>query len=158
MQQLYKSFRFQQPSTAIDKNLWFQCGFRPTVVRGYAMDSAGQDFIAVRDLTADGEVCVRANNSTAKDENNTSDGISFDDQGFSMISGSTLLNRNSAMFFIEAFGDLDERGVVTMSNDIPHRAEEPYGEGAQYDANINADGSGTASKIFSEVGIYKTEA
>lgn len=155
MKQLYRAFRVQQLATKVDQPLFFHCGFTPLVVKGYSMDSGGRDFIAVRGLTADGEVVVRANDGTAKDEDDSNNGISFEEQGFSMKSHTLILDRNSGLFFVEAYGDLVEGDVVTVSADLPTRDDDPYGEGKQYTPNINPDLSGSYNPEFSDAGIYK---
>ena len=158
MKQLYKIFRLRQPSSKVDKDLYFLCGFRPLVIKGYCMDSGGRNFMYVRDFTADDEVLLRDTSTSAKDHDNDDSGIELDDQGFAMKSHSTLLDRNSAEIMIEAYGDLFEGEIVTIGNALPLRDENPFGAGAQYDADINADGvTGRANPEFSDSGVYRID-
>lgn len=153
----YKAFRFQQPSTAIDKNLYFKCGFRPLVVKMVEVNALFLKVIAVRDLAhGNSTVTYRDGSDTAVPQG--SNGVGFEDDGFTVQTGPGEGFRTaSAVWLIEAFGDTDEHEVVTMSADLPLRIDDPFGAGTQYDPIINEDGSGEASVRFSDSGIYRAE-
>ena len=165
MRQFYRSWRLRQPGTAVNTALYFQCGFRPTVVKVYSLDgdgASGDDGMAVDGLTDSGQIRIRAGANGAIDHDDTNNGITFEDQGFRMNSAGDFINRANAELFVEAYGDPGAEDVIDISTDLPLRDlsdNGAFGTGTQFTPSDEDDPEDARYRpALSDGGVYRHQA
>ena len=149
--------RMEQPSTKLAEDFYVQLGWRPTVIVALGADSSASMNYFVDGLTGDDDTALVPTGGGAIDHDATP-GISVDDSGFTIGQETTFFDRNSAAVGFLVWG-MPPSGealsqVITVSASLPARDDEAFGEGKQYDADIESDGSGRYNPEFSDPGVY----
>ena len=150
--------RMQQPAAKLAKDFYVQLGWRPTIIIALGADSNASVNYFVDGLTGEDDTVLMPTGGGALDHNATP-GIKVDATGFTIGQESTFFDRNDALVGFLVWGQPPTNEVlsqvITVSNDLPLRDDEAFGEASQYDADIETDGSGRYNPEFSDPGVYR---
>ena len=157
MKEFYRAFRVRQPAAALAKSFYFACGFRPLVVKITGLNAGGSNGLAVNGVMDAGDMLL---DTGAAVTTIIDDAVTFDERGFTMGTNSEVFSVDGKSMLIEAWGDpriVAKDTVIDLTNSLPLRDDKSFaGDGDQFDASINADGSGTYNPEFSDSGVFRT--
>ena len=124
-------FILQQPATAVAKDIYLNCGWRPRVAWLINYKAAGTMAIkvdALESATTEGGLVFGVNAALAEVG---SDGIFFVDNGLKLGQDATLITEDAAEVVVICFRDFFEAEKIDLST--AKTRVEPYGTGKQFD-------------------------